>query len=129
MRCNWRRWLWGVIPLVALALAAVQLERAAIEQDLTERAQRALAAKGAHWAVVNFSGRDVVLTGNAIADNEPGEAVAVLRDLWGVAQRQERCRPAASWSSLTSGPPIAAATASVSRATTPIARCGRPSSA
>lgn len=84
MRCNWRRWLWGVIPLVALGLAAAQLERAAIEQDLTERAQRALAAKGAHWAVVNFSGRDVVLKGNAISDNEPGEAEAVLSDLWGV---------------------------------------------
>ena len=86
MRCNWRRWLWGVIPLVALALAAAQLERAAIEQDLTERARHALGAKGAHWAVVNFSGRDVVLTGNAIADNEPREAVAVLRSLWGVGK-------------------------------------------
>jgi OmpA-OmpF porin, OOP family len=86
MRCNWRRWLWGVIPLVALALAAAQLERPAIEQDLTERARHALAAKGVHWAAVNFSGRDVVLTGNAISDNEPGEAVAVLRALWGVGK-------------------------------------------
>jgi outer membrane protein OmpA-like peptidoglycan-associated protein len=86
MRCNWRRWLWGVIPLVALALAAAQLERAAIEQDLTGRARHALAAKGSHWAAVNFSGRDVVLTGNAISDNEPREAVAVLRALWGVGK-------------------------------------------
>jgi outer membrane protein OmpA-like peptidoglycan-associated protein len=86
MRCNWRRWLWGVIPLVGLALAAAQLERAAIEQDLTARAQHALAAKGVHWAAVNFSGRDVVLTGSAISDNEPREAVAVLRDLWGVGK-------------------------------------------
>ncbi|MFZ1105244.1 MAG: OmpA family protein [Hyphomicrobiaceae bacterium] len=86
MRCNWRRWLWGVIPLVALALAAAQLERPAMEQDLTERARHALGAKGAHWAVVNFSGRDVVLTGNAISDNEPREAVAVLRSLWGVGK-------------------------------------------
>src|SRR5262245_38009911 len=84
MRCNWRRWLWGVIPLVALALAAAQLERAAIEQDLAERAQKALAAKGAYWAQVNFSGRDVMLSGNAITDNEPREAVAVLHDVWGV---------------------------------------------
>jgi OOP family OmpA-OmpF porin len=86
MRCNWRRWLWGVIPLAALALAAAQLEHATIEQDLTERARQALAAKGAHWAVVSFSGRDVVLSGSAIADNEPREAVAVLRGLWGVGK-------------------------------------------
>jgi outer membrane protein OmpA-like peptidoglycan-associated protein len=86
MRCNWRRWLWGVIPLVALALAAVHLERAAIEQDLTDRAQKALAAKGAQWAVVDFTGRDVTLKGSATADHEPREAVAVLRELWGVGR-------------------------------------------
>jgi OOP family OmpA-OmpF porin len=86
MRCNWRRWLWGVIPLVALGLAAAQLERDGIERDLADRAQRALAAKGAQWAVVNFSGRDVLLTGSAISDNEPGEAVAALRDVWGVGK-------------------------------------------
>jgi outer membrane protein OmpA-like peptidoglycan-associated protein len=90
MRCNWRRWLWGVIPLVAVALAAAELERAAIEQDLTERARHALAAKGAHWAAVNFSGRDVVLTGNAISDNEPREAEAVLRTVWGVGRIKSR---------------------------------------
>jgi outer membrane protein OmpA-like peptidoglycan-associated protein len=75
-----------VIPLVALALAAVHLERAAIEQDLTGRAQKALAAKGAQWAVVDFTGRDATLKGSATADHEPREAVAVLRDLWGVGR-------------------------------------------
>ena len=84
MRCNWRRWLWGLIPLVGVSVAAVHLERGAIEKDLTDRAKLALAASGAHWADVNFSGRDVVLTGNATVENEPPEAGAVLRKLWGV---------------------------------------------
>jgi OmpA-OmpF porin, OOP family len=84
MRCNWRRWLWGVIPLVGVSVAAVHLERGAVEKDLTDRARGALAAAGATWADVNFSGRDVVLTGNATVENEPPEAEAVLSRLWGV---------------------------------------------
>jgi hypothetical protein len=47
MRCNWRRWLWGVIPLVCASVAAVYLERGVIEKDLTDRATQALAASGA----------------------------------------------------------------------------------
>ncbi|HXE88351.1 MAG TPA: OmpA family protein [Hyphomicrobiaceae bacterium] len=86
MRCNWRRWLWGVIPLVCASVAAVYLERGVIEKDLTDRATQALAASGAYWAEVNFTGRDVALTGHATADNEPPEAEAVLRKLWGVRQ-------------------------------------------
>jgi OmpA-OmpF porin, OOP family len=86
MRCNWRRWLWGVIPLVCVSVAAVYVERASIEKDLTDRARQALAASGGSWADVSFSGRDVVLTGHATVDNEPPEAEAVLRKLWGVRQ-------------------------------------------
>ena len=63
-----------MIPLVGVSVAAVHLERGAIEKDLTVRARQALAAGGAHWADVNFSGRDVVLTGHATAENEPPEA-------------------------------------------------------
>ena len=84
MRCNWRRWLWGLIPLIAVSLAAVHLERGAIEQDLAERAKRSLGESGARWAVVAFNGRDVVLTGSATLDNEPPEAEAALRRVWGV---------------------------------------------
>jgi outer membrane protein OmpA-like peptidoglycan-associated protein len=84
MRCNWRRWLWGVIPLAGISVAAVHLERSTIEKDLTGRAERALAASGGGWADVNFSGRDVVLTGNASVESEPVEAEAVLKKLWGV---------------------------------------------
>src|SRR5262245_54791123 len=84
MRCNWRRWLWGVIPLMGVSVAAVHLERTAIEKDLTERAHQALGETGEPWAVVNFSGRDVVLTGSAASEDEPVTAEKVLRGLWGV---------------------------------------------
>jgi OOP family OmpA-OmpF porin len=84
MRCNWRRWLWGVIPLAGISVAAVHLERSAIEKDLTQRAERALTDAGSGWAEINFSGRDVVLSGNASIESEPLEAESVLRRLWGV---------------------------------------------
>jgi OOP family OmpA-OmpF porin len=69
---------------VVAGLAAAQLERGAIEKDITERAESTLAARGAHWAAVNVSGRDVALFGNATSENEPVEAEAILRGVWGV---------------------------------------------
>src|SRR5262245_7371969 len=84
MRCNWRRWLGGLIPLLAVGLGAVHLERDAIERDLAERARRSLSEGGVHWAEVSFNGRDASLRGNATQDNEPAEAEAALRGVWGV---------------------------------------------
>jgi len=84
MRCNWRRWLWGLIPLIAVSLAAAHLERGAIEQDLAERAKRSLSDSGVHWADVRFEGRDANLRGSAIHDSQPLEAEAALRHVWGV---------------------------------------------
>src|SRR5262245_25068855 len=86
MRCNWRRWLWGLIPLIAVGLAAVHLEREGIERDLAERAKRSLSEGGVHWAEVSFNGRDASLRGNATQDNEPAEAEAALRRVWGVRE-------------------------------------------
>jgi OmpA-OmpF porin, OOP family len=84
MRCNWRRWLWGLIPLIAIGLAAAHLERGAIERDLAERAKQALREGGAHWAEVAFDGRDASLRGNASHDSEPGEAETALLRVWGI---------------------------------------------
>jgi OmpA-OmpF porin, OOP family len=84
MRCNWRRWLWGLIPLIAIGLAAAHLERRAIEHDLAERARHALSARGAHWAEVAFDGRDASLRGNATDDKEPDEAEEALMRVWGI---------------------------------------------
>jgi outer membrane protein OmpA-like peptidoglycan-associated protein len=84
MRCNWRRWLWGLIPLVMVSWAATQVERGRIEHDLTERAKRSLAASGSPWASIAFNGRDANLSGRAAEDRQPLEAEAAVRGTWGV---------------------------------------------
>ena len=84
MRCNWRRWLWGIIPLLVLSWVAVQAEHGRLERDLAERARLALVGGGFAWATAEFNARDGVLTGRAPQEGEPGKAAAALADLWGV---------------------------------------------
>ena len=84
MKCNCQRWFWGVIPLVILCWFAVQFERSRIEQDLAERAGQALTKSGYTWAVAAIEGRDVVLSGRAADEDEPGKASELLRGTWGV---------------------------------------------
>jgi outer membrane protein OmpA-like peptidoglycan-associated protein len=84
MRCNWRRWLWGIIPLLVLSWVAVQNEHGRLERDLAARSSFALAQGGLPWAMVDFSGRDALLTGRAPEDGEPGKAALVLAAVWGV---------------------------------------------
>jgi outer membrane protein OmpA-like peptidoglycan-associated protein len=90
MRCNWHRWLWGLIPLIALGWLAVVVERGRIEQDLVQRADRALSETGSPWASVAISGRDAMLTGRALLDDQPPKAEATLRRVWGVRDVDNR---------------------------------------
>src|SRR5262245_39900693 len=57
MRCNWRRWLWGLIPILLLGWLAVWAERDRVEADLGERAKVALGQAGMEWAATRFEGR------------------------------------------------------------------------
>lgn len=84
MRCNWRRWLWGLIPLVMVSCLAVLVERGRIEQDLAERTLRALATSESSWAKVAFEGRDANLSGRALQDEQPVNAERAIRGVWGV---------------------------------------------
>ncbi len=84
MKCNWRRWLWGIIPILILSWVAVQAERGRIEHDLAERARQVLSQSGASWAVPGLNGRDVILGGRAWDESEVGKATDILRNLWGV---------------------------------------------
>lgn len=84
MRCNWWRWLWGIVPLLVLSWVAVQAEHARLEKDLTERSASLLAQRGYNWAMAEFKGRDAVLTGRAPQEGEPGKAAEALGDLRGV---------------------------------------------
>ena len=84
MRCNWRRWLWGLIPLVMVSCVAVLVERGRIERDLAERTLRALATSESSWAKVAFEGRDANLSGRALQDEQPVNAERAIRGVWGV---------------------------------------------
>ena len=84
MKCNWRRWLWGIIPLLVLSWVAVQAEHGRLERDLAARASNALAQSGMPWAMAEFNGRDAILTGRAPEEGEPGKAAETLAAVWGV---------------------------------------------
>ncbi|CAN1722260.1 OmpA family protein [Hyphomicrobium sp. 1Nfss2.1] len=78
------RWLWGLIPIAMLAWLAVQAQHSHIEQDLERRSTDALRAAGHDWAVVAFDGRDGLLAGQPADRMQLAEAVAVVRNVWGV---------------------------------------------
>src|SRR5215475_1700207 len=84
MKCNWRRWLWGIIPLLVLSWVAVQAEHGRLERDLVARTSNALAQSGMLWAMAEFNGRDAMLTGRAPEESEPGKAAETLAAVWGV---------------------------------------------
>ena len=86
MRCNWRRWLWGLIPLVMVSCVAILVERGRIEHDLAERTSRALGASESSWAKIAFEGRDANLSGRALQDEQPANAERIIRGVWGVRE-------------------------------------------
>jgi outer membrane protein OmpA-like peptidoglycan-associated protein len=90
MRCNWGRWLWGLIPLLILSWVAVRLEQGPMERDLAQRSAAALAQGGLGWAGADFVARDATLTGRAPQEGEPAKAAELLRGVWGVRQVNNR---------------------------------------
>lgn len=84
MRCNWMRWLWGIIPLLILGWLAVEAEHTRIERDLANRAHSALQAGGLAWAASAFQGRDGVLSGKAADVSDPDKALELVGNVWGV---------------------------------------------
>jgi OmpA-OmpF porin, OOP family len=61
--CQPRRWLWGLLPLALLWLAAGFFRNDSIQTDLTTRSiNEALRAK-APWASATFDGRDATVSG------------------------------------------------------------------
>lgn len=92
MRCNPWRWLWGLIPIAILTFLTVQWEHDRIESDLSQRAETALRAAGLQWAVTAFDGRDGLVTGQALSDEGPQRALAVVREVWGVRISDQRTR-------------------------------------
>ena len=71
MRCNWPRWLWGIIPLLVLSWVAVHAEHGRLERELAGHARSALVKAGFPWGAAEFQGRDAVLIGRAPQEGEP----------------------------------------------------------
>jgi outer membrane protein OmpA-like peptidoglycan-associated protein len=86
MKCNPWRWLWGLVPVLVLGWAAVQIEHVRIERDLAGRAKEALTRAGLAWADVLASGRDVIVSGKAIEEGEPHRALQTALETWGVRE-------------------------------------------
>ncbi len=84
MKCNPWRWLWGLIPILMLGAIAILGERGRIEADLTSRTKTVLERSGYGWAEVTFEGRDAVVSGRAVNENDPAKAVTVALDTMGV---------------------------------------------
>lgn len=84
MKCNPLRWIWGLLPIVALGYAATRFEHVRIETDLAQRAEGELKAKGLRWAKVAFEGRDGTLTGRATEETEAPAALREVAGTWGV---------------------------------------------
>lgn len=90
MKCHPARWLWGLIPIAMLSWIAVHVEADLIERDLEERSAAALAAAGYDWASVAFSGRDGLLVGRPVREDERARALALVGGVWGVHAAQAR---------------------------------------
>jgi OmpA-OmpF porin, OOP family len=90
MKCNWWRWLWGIIPLLVLGWVAVEAEHRRLERDLGERARAALVQNGLGWAAAAFQGRDGRLEGRALDASDPEKAAEILRRIWGVRVVENR---------------------------------------
>jgi OmpA-OmpF porin, OOP family len=82
--CQPRRWLWGLLPLALLWLAAGYFRNDSIQTDLTTRSiNEALKAK-APWASATFDGRDATVTGVSPAPAVQKAAEDAVDSVFGV---------------------------------------------
>ena len=91
MKCNPWRWLWGLLPLMALLTGlTIHRERDRIEQDLRQKTEEALGRSGIGWAQAKFDGRDGIILGRATEEEEAGQAIGIARGLFGVRVAEQR---------------------------------------
>jgi OmpA-OmpF porin, OOP family len=90
MKCNPLRWLWGILPILALSWLAVQFEHERIETELTQQVKRSLSGARLDWAAAIFSGRDGILTGKAHDASEQSKANSLVNNIWGVRNFDDR---------------------------------------
>lgn len=84
MKCHPLRWVWGLIPLAVFSWLAALSIREPVERDLRNRVTEALTNANLGWAKVNFDGRDGTLSGRANEESEPGKAIQLGSNVYGV---------------------------------------------
>ncbi len=82
--CQPRRWLWGLLPLALLWLAAGLLRNDSIQTDLTTRSINEALKVKAPWASATFNGRDATVTGIAPAPAVQKAAEDTVNAVFGV---------------------------------------------
>jgi len=83
-----QKWIWGLIPVAVIWLAAGMIQTGKIEQDLSAKAVSASASQGVLSPQISVIGRDVVVSGLRTADNSADivktvgaqEGVRLVRD-------------------------------------------------
>ena len=83
MKCNPWRWLWGILPLLPLAVMAIVSMRSTIEADLLARTRDALKKAGIDWAELQTEVRDLKLAGKALDEAEQAKAFKIVDETWG----------------------------------------------
>ena len=84
MKCHPLRWIGGLVPIALFSFIAAYDIQDQVEGDLSKRATEALHAANFGWAHVRFDGRDGVLSGTAPEEDEPGKAIHLAYNTYGV---------------------------------------------
>jgi outer membrane protein OmpA-like peptidoglycan-associated protein/osmotically-inducible protein OsmY len=82
--CQPRKWVWGLLPLLALWAIANLLQASPIAADLGSRGAQQLASAGHPWASVAIAGRDATLSGEAPTPEAQAAAATAVQSLPGV---------------------------------------------
>lgn len=77
---NWQKWIWpGILATVMLTALAILMKSGSIQEDLQTRC-----LQGNEWAVAKADGRDLHLSGTAPSEEARDQAVASVRECYGV---------------------------------------------
>jgi OOP family OmpA-OmpF porin len=64
-----QQWIWGLIPVAVVWLAAGMVQTGRVEQDLSTRAKAAIVSKGVLESGIAVHGRDVTVSGTRFVDS------------------------------------------------------------
>jgi len=88
--CQPKRWLWGLLPLALLWLAAGFLRHDSIQADLTTRSVNEALKAQAPWASAAFDGRDATVTGVSPSPAMQRAAEEAVASVFGVRKIEDR---------------------------------------